>query len=511
MEFKKRIVLTSVVSGVLPSAYLVSRYSNFKSPNVNRSNIKVIGFVLSIVTYLFSIFLVNKLFLQPGAFDSNPLYAYGLSLLLFLAIQSISTFIFIFLCEYIYGEAFFSSHNSMKSSADKAYFIAFFSLGLVITACLFAFGPFLFIFSAIYFIPNVYLHNKIKQTLKTKRQVLFITILFTLIVLLFPSALFLSDYIENNVVRLITLIGYYYSPLLLYLVLIYVCFDIIKFILTKANISVSSRIKKDSYKPVVFLIVFALTMLIETRGIVNFNSPNTKEYHIQIPQKSAPIKEFKIAMAADFHFSEITSQKFVRKFVAEINELNIDIVLLPGDIFESNKSNDKLDFIKKELRGIKSKFGVYAVEGNHGYYRRTNSPELFAKANIILLKDTVITIDNSFQLMGRMDRHNRNRSSIAELLELAKLDLPIITMDHQPYYNDKDIDRIDLYLSGHTHNGQLFPFNLIEKFIYEIPWGYKKINNTHCFVTCGAQGWGPQVRTASQSEIMVINMEFENN
>lgn len=508
MEFKKRIVLTSVVSGVLPSAYLVSRYSNFKNPNANRSNIKVLGFVLSIATYLFSTFLVNKLFLQPGAFDSNPLYAYGLSLLLFLAIQSISTFIFIFLCEHIYGKAFFSSHNAIKSSADKAFFIAFFLLGLTITAFLFAFGPFLFIFSSIYFIPNVYLHNKLKQILKTKRQELFVTILFTLIVLLFPSALFLSDYIENNIVRLITLIGYYYSALLLYLVMIYVSFDIIKFILTKANTSVS--IKKDSYKPVVFLIVFALAMLIEARGIVNFNSPNTKEYHIQIPQKSAPIKELKIAMAADFHFSEITSQKFVRKFVTEINELNVDIVLLPGDIFESNKSNDKLDFIKNELTGIKSKFGVYAVEGNHGYYNRTNSPEFFKKANIILLKDTVITIDNSFQLMGRMDRHNHNRSSIVELLELAKSDLPIITMDHQPYYNDKNFDRIDLYLSGHTHNGQLFPFNLIEKFIYEIPWGYKKINTTHCFVTCGAQGWGPQVRTASQSEIMVINVELES-
>jgi len=399
----------------------------------------------------------------------------------------------------------------MRSRADRAYFGILFLLGLVITACLFAFGPFIFIVFSIYFIPNIYLHNKIKQIVRSGRQVIFFTIPFIFIVLLFPTTRFLSEYIEFNLIKLMTQAGYYYPPMLLYLVLFYVGFDFIKLLLTKSKIITIAEFNKSTYKTAIFLIFFTLTLLIEAKGIYNFNTPKTHEYQIQIPQKSAPIKELKIAMAADFHFSEITNPRFVEKFVNEMNELNADIVLFAGDIFESNKSNDELDYIKKELSGIKSKLGVYAVEGNHGYYNRTNSTELFKKANIILLKDTVITIDKSFQLMARMDRHNQNRSSISELLELTKSDFPIITIDHQPYYEDKYFDRIDLYLSGHTHNGQLFPFNLIEKFIYEIPWGYKKINNTHCFVTCGAQGWGPQVRTASQSEIMVINVEFDSN
>lgn len=511
MEFKKQIVLTSVISGVLPSAYIVSRYSKSTNPEINPSNIKALGFTLSVVSYLLIIIIVNKMLLQPGVFDSNPMYAYGLSLLLFIAIQSIATFIFIFSCERIYGKTIFTSPKDLTSGIERVYFIALFLFGLFITACLFAFGPFIFIVFSIYFVPNVYLYNKIKQIFRTKKQVILFTILFVFIVSLFPITRFLSGHIETNIVRLMTLTGFYYAPLLLYLVLFYIGFDLIRFVLTKSKLIATSKLNNRPYKTAIFLIFFTLTSLIEARGIYNFNTPKIQEYQIQIPQKSASIKQLKIAMAADFHFSEITSQKFVTKFVAKINELNADVVFFAGDIFESNNSNVKLDFIKKELSGIKSKYGVYAVEGNHGYYSRTNTHEFFNDANITLLKDTVVTIDNSFQVMGRMDRHNHRRNSISELLSMSKSDLPIITMDHQPYYNHKNLDQIDLYLSGHTHNGQLFPANLIEKFIYEIRWGYKKINNTHFFVTCGAQGWGPQVRTASQSEIMVINVEFEGN
>jgi predicted MPP superfamily phosphohydrolase len=510
MEFKKQIVFTSIISGVLPSAYLVSRYSKSISPKVDPSNIKVIGFILSIASYLFTIFLTQKL-LRPVFSDWNPLFAYGFALFLFIVIQSLASIVFIFSCKQIYGKAVFSSPVDMKSKIDKIYFTTAFLIGLLITACLFAFGPFIFIFTSIYFIPNIYLHNKIKQILRTKKQELFFTIAFTLLVLMFPAALFLSKHIEINLVRLITLTGYYYAPLLLYLVLFYITFDLIRFVLTKSKLPVTSNLQKRNYKTAIFLILLTLTALIEARGILNFNTPKVQEYQINIPQKSASIQQLKIAMAADFHFSEITSQKFVEQFVTEINELNVDVVFFAGDIFESNKANAKTDDIKNKLSGIKSKYGVYAVEGNHGYYRGTNTQKFFNKTNITLLKDTVITFANSFQVMGRMDRHNHNRSSIPELLSSARSDLPIITMDHQPYYDKKNLDRIDLYLSGHTHNGQLFPFNLIEKFIYEIPWGYKKINNTHCFVTCGAQGWGPQVRTASQSEIMVINVDFRDN
>lgn len=83
-------------------------------------------------------------------------------------------------------------------------------------------------------------------------------------------------------------------------------------------------------------------------------------------------------------------------------------------------------------------------------------------------------------------------------------------MDHRPPHMREIADAgIDLSVSGHTHNGQLFPFNYITDRVYDLSWGYQQLDQTHVFVTCGAQGWGPTVRVGSQSEIMEIVVTFE--
>ncbi len=508
MEFKKRIVLTSIISGVLPSSYLLSRYSNSTKLKENSQKIVVAGFVLAILTYLSTTVLAELLIVPTGIFQLNRLFGYFAVLLLFIAIQSISTLIFVYSSEKIYGKEAFLSANALTNRIDLIYFYALFLTGLLITGFLFSVGSFIFFFTSIYFIPNVYLYNHVKQLLTTRSQKIGFTVSFLLIVLSFPVALFQSEHLELGMVKALTYTGQYYSILLLYLVLLYIAFDAIKFILIKFKVIEFARIQKQEHRRTFFLIFLGLAVLIVFKGIYNFNTPRVQKFEIEVPRKSASIKQLKIAMAADFHFSEITSRKFVKRFVNEVNSLKPDIVLLAGDIFESGNSNANMDFIKNELSSIQSKYGVYAVEGNHGYYSSTNSQDFFNESNITLLRDSVLVVDNSFQLIGRMDRHNRSRDSISELVMNVKNDLPIIMIDHQPYYDDTDLNRIDLCLSGHTHNGQLFPFNLIVKMIFELPWGYKKEKNTHFFVTCGAQGWGPQVKTAGRSEIMEIDIRF---
>jgi predicted MPP superfamily phosphohydrolase len=69
---------------------------------------------------------------------------------------------------------------------------------------------------------------------------------------------------------------------------------------------------------------------------------------------------------------------------------------------------------------------------------------------------------------------------------------------------------IDLQLSGHTHHGQIWPLNYITKAIYTLSWGYKKIGNTHFYVSCGYGTWGPPVRLGNRPEIVLINIKFED-
>jgi len=85
----------------------------------------------------------------------------------------------------------------------------------------------------------------------------------------------------------------------------------------------------------------------------------------------------------------------------------------------------------------------------------------------------------------------------------------MILVDHRPTELDNVAGTsVDIQLSGHTHNGQMFPINLITGKIYTLSWGYRKIGNTHFFVTSGIRLWGPPVRTVGKSEIMIINITF---
>jgi predicted MPP superfamily phosphohydrolase len=199
----------------------------------------------------------------------------------------------------------------------------------------------------------------------------------------------------------------------------------------------------------------------------------------------------------------------MKKFTAKINSLHPDILLIPGDIVEGHRDDGDMTEFERMFRQIKSKYGVYASPGNHESHGRNNKLDFFANAGINLLTDTFVVIDNSFCLVGRNDRRSRNRKPIHELLDNIPGHLPLIVLDHRPTEIEQVSKHdVDIQLSGHTHNGQLFPFNYITESVYELSWGYKKIRNTHFFVTSGIQVWGPPVRTAGNSEIMVINVDF---
>jgi predicted MPP superfamily phosphohydrolase len=135
--------------------------------------------------------------------------------------------------------------------------------------------------------------------------------------------------------------------------------------------------------------------------------------------------------------------------------------------------------------------------------------------NIQLLNDTAVLIENSFYLVGREDISisqftQQKRKELSAIIEDVDKSKPMILLDHQPYKLDQaEKNGIDLQLSGHTHHGQLWPFNFITKAVYELSHGYKQKGTTHYYVSCGIGGWGPPMRTNSRPEIVSIKMHFK--
>ena len=130
------------------------------------------------------------------------------------------------------------------------------------------------------------------------------------------------------------------------------------------------------------------------------------------------------------------------------------------------------------------------------------------------MRDTKIKIDDGLIIAARDDRSGRGftgkeRLSLEKILENREAEYPVILMDHTPWGLDEAKNNgVDLQLSGHVHNGQLFPLNYITDSIYEKGWGYLKKGKTQYYISCGAGTWGPPVRTGSYSEIVNLKIKF---
>lgn len=246
-------------------------------------------------------------------------------------------------------------------------------------------------------------------------------------------------------------------------------------------------------------------------GTFNAYSPIVRTYEIKIPKRAGHVERLRIAMASDMHFGTLSGKAHVQRLVNGINALSPDLILLPGDIID----DEPAPFIKKKMgevmQQMRAPLGVYGVLGNHEYYGR-KIPEFLEQMKAIdvhILMDEVVKIEESFYLIGRKDRTDKNRKPLDELMNAVDKTLPVILMDHQPYHLDQTASNgIDIMLSGHTHRGQMAPNHLITKRIYELDWGYVKKNNLHVVVSSGFGFWGPPLRLGSRSEIVQLLIDF---
>jgi predicted MPP superfamily phosphohydrolase len=359
----------------------------------------------------------------------------------------------------------------------------------------------------VYTVPNIYLFLRILNLFITKEYRLWYVIIYFVIAMIYPASNLLSDSIADTL-RL-SVIANYLLPFCLYLFLFTLVFDLFLLVNWLFKIIPPDTMKNTRVRTSSFLSILFLSFSVLIGGIINFNTIRTSAYHIEIPKKSSAIKHLKIAFAADFHLQERTGIHFVERFAEKIREIEPDLLIFGGDIVEGDSNDGNIQEYESILRGIRTRCGVYAVLGNHEYYAGQDKGNFFDKAGMKVLCDTVVLVDSSFILAGRYDSHFSGRKTIYDLLNSAKDSLPLILVDHRPTeINQVSSTRADIQLSGHTHNGQLFPINLITRDVYELSWGHMKKGNTHFFVTSGIRLWGPPVRTTGKSEIMVIDIDF---
>lgn len=312
-------------------------------------------------------------------------------------------------------------------------------------------------------------------------------------------------------------IGAFWFAYLVYFILILLFIDLIIFLNSKLNFLPDIFLNNNiTFKRYVALAVIVIVSLIVFLGNLNKRNIEIKTLQLTIPKGKSKLNEVNIVMASDIHLSPIDGEKLLTRIIDKMNSLKPDIVLLAGDIVDDKAEILEKRGIGKSFHKLKSKYGVYTINGNHEFINGIDGSVLYAEhLGLTTIRDSYILIDSSFYVIGREDKSmpqftGQQRKSLEEIISDIPKDFPLILLDHTPLnLEEAEKNNIHLQLSGHTHHGQIWPGNLITKMIYEVSWGYKKKGNTHYYVSSGAGTWGPPVRTGSSSEIVNLKIKFE--
>ena len=373
---------------------------------------------------------------------------------------------------------------------------------------------FFIIVFAIYFLTNFYIFLKGYRAIPESGN---LRLIYTIIYIVLASTFIAGKFLERNHSSVFTdimnIIGGFWMAFMLYGFLILFISDLLAplFRLT----GVLSQNDMPIFRKWSYIITLCSSIGLITFGFFNAIVPVVKKYDIVINKTVADLETFRIAAVSDIHLGSIIRKRSTKKLSGILKKIDPDMVLLLGDIVDGEIGPVLRDDLLSYFTCPKCRDGLLAITGNHEYIGGASiTIPYIEKHGIRILKDEVVHIDGGIQIIGRLDRdgarfYGKERLPLSELMKQVDLTKPVILLDHQPFrLNETAQAGIDLQLSGHTHNGQIWPLNYITKMIYELSYGYKKIGNTQFIVSSGFGLWGPRVRSGSRSEVLEITITF---
>lgn len=299
---------------------------------------------------------------------------------------------------------------------------------------------------------------------------------------------------------------------IVYSIVLFPLIDIIKYILKKINLPP----KLGRFCRIVYLkgfLAVVLALILNIQALCVASAPKETGYTVKSVHSLK--RDYNIVFVSDMHIGGAVTEKLIDEFVENTNSKQPDIICFGGDIFDESTGEYYMEYAFSAFSRLKSTCGIYYVYGNH---ERMNDEEKikteFEKIGVKVLCDEVTLINNDLYLVGRLDYgqtggNAAKRKSIPELLENIDKSKTVVVLDHHP----ADIDAceqngVDLQLSGHTHAGQLFPFNLFTGIFNEVSYGQVTRGDYCIIVSSGYGTWGFPIRSGSHSE--TVNVRLTN-
>ncbi len=318
----------------------------------------------------------------------------------------------------------------------------------------------------------------------------------------FVASWTLGSFYENFFIRMLYIVsGFWLGVLLNFALAAFLIWLIFLFLRTLKS--------KDFFSRRIGIALLLVAIGYSFYGGWNAFNMETKNITVRIKGLPEAWKNKTAVQISDLHLGIVHRENFLEDVVAKINAIHPDIVFITGDLFDGTASDD-LSVLARPLQNLKAPDGVFFVSGNHEIYIGEDRVIAALKeTGVKNLNDRTVLADG-MQIMGidylGFGRMGKLKDAINGQKDYDP-QKPVILLYHTPTeISDAKESGIDLQLSGHTHNGQIFPIKYISKIIYQgYEYGLHKEGDYSIYTTSGVGTWGPMMRTGNRPEIVKIS------
>ncbi len=374
----------------------------------------------------------------------------------------------------------------------------------------------------VYVLLNVYLGVRGWQAFSNHLYLPAYVAMLACVALILPIAAYLLDQGRKVSVmpKMIAYAGFYWTAFFIYAVIIMILSDIAGLINQFGNNWLFKNLPPSllNNRQTEVVVVFSLSVLLLAVGTWLARQPRITGYLLNIA-KPMPRRPLRIVLLSDIHYGSMVSTANLEKMARRVKAQHPDLILLAGDLIDNSLDIMRQTDFAAQMSRLQAPLGVFAVLGNHELVNADvdDTVRFFSDAGIRVLLDETVTIADQLILAGRRERKTEfsgplDQMTPQDLLADADHSKPIILMQHQPAdLAQLEAAGIDIAVAGHTHGGQLFPLNILNRRHFTQTAAYRRQGNLHSIISDGYGTWGPPIRLGSRAEIVVIDLTGAKN
>jgi predicted MPP superfamily phosphohydrolase len=377
---------------------------------------------------------------------------------------------------------------------------------------------FLLTFFSLYSLLHVYVFLKIRSAFALGTVPIIVLICFMAVMVSAPVLVRMAENRGLEVLaRVLSFVGFTWLGLIFPFFLTALGVDLYRLVVSGLGLVLRMDLSHLSPSPLLaFFIPLIVTAGIAVYGSFEAWAIRSEEVVIKSPKVPEGVGNFTIVQIADVHVGLIVREGRLKRILEAVKRAKPDLLVSTGDLVDGQIDN--LKGLAELLRTVKPKYGKFGVTGNHEFYAGIDQAMRFSeKAGFRMLRGETQVVAG-FLTIGGVDDRTGKRFNLfcgpeeGALLKGVARGRFTILLKHEPIIAKDAGGFFDLQLSGHTHKGQIFPFNYIVKIFYPHDAGLVHLpHNAFLYVSRGSGTWGPPFRFLAPPEVTIIRLVHGEN